>query len=78
MPMAVEVIGRVPVLDDIESLVDPPLNLSQSKVIAEKDRLFSVSNFGKRFVRRLRHIVGVCTRSPYTAVSLSAAKKATT
>ena len=54
-----EVIGRVPVLNDVESLVDLPLNLSRSKVIAEKDRLFSLPNFGKRFVRRMRHVVGV-------------------
>ena len=45
-----EVIGRVPVLNDVESLVDLPLNLSRSKIIAEKDRLFSLPNFGKRFV----------------------------
>jgi len=40
---SVEVIGRVPVLDDVESLVDLPLSLLRSKVIAEKDRLFSLS-----------------------------------
>jgi hypothetical protein len=57
--IADEVISRVPVLNDVESLVDLPLNLSRSKVIAEKDRLFSLSNFGKRFVRRVRQIVGV-------------------
>jgi hypothetical protein len=57
--IAVEVISRVPVLDDVGSLVDLPLNLSRSKIVAEKDRLFSLSNFDKRFLRRLRHIVGV-------------------
>jgi hypothetical protein len=44
--IADEVIGRVPVLNDVESLVDLPLNLSRSKVIAEKDRLFGLPNFG--------------------------------
>ena len=54
-----EVIGRVPVLNDVESLVDLPLNLSRSKVIAEKDRLFSLPNLGKCFVGRMCHVVGV-------------------
>jgi hypothetical protein len=35
--IADEVIGRVPVLDDVESFVDLPLNFSRSEVIAEKD-----------------------------------------
>jgi hypothetical protein len=58
--IADEVIGRVPVLDDVESFLDLPLNFSRrSEVIAEKDRLFSLSNFGKCFVSRMREIVGV-------------------
>jgi hypothetical protein len=49
--IADEVIGRVPVLDDVESLMDLPLNLSRSKIIAEKDRLFRFSNLGKGRIR---------------------------
>ena len=41
--------------------MDLPLNLSRSKVIAEKDRLFGFSDFGKRFVGRMRGVLGIAT-----------------
>jgi hypothetical protein len=44
--IADEVIGRIPVLDNVESPADLPLKLSGGKVIAEKARLFSLTKLG--------------------------------
>jgi hypothetical protein len=56
--IADEVIGRVPVLDNVESFVDLPLNLWRSKVIAKKRRLFSLADFGQRSEGREDYILG--------------------